>query len=151
MRQLAIALILLPMLAQAGTITGRVVSISDGDTLTMLGAANTQIKVRLAEIDAPEKSQPFGQASKKSLSDLCFDTVATVEAQGQDRYGRTIGTVMCRGTNANLAQIQRGMAWVYPKYARTPGLFQEEQMARASGIGLWADRSPTPPWEFRHK
>lgn len=75
-----------------------------------------QVKVRLAEIDAPESGQPFGQRSKRSLSDLCFQVNATITPTAHDGYGRTVSRVECRGRDANLEQVKAGMAWAYTKY-----------------------------------
>lgn len=101
---------------QAATLTGRVVGVSDGDTITVIDNTNTQFKIRLAGIDAPEKKQAFGQVSKKALSDLVFGKQVNVEYDKQDRYGRTIGKVLVNGTDANLEQVKQGLAWFYRKY-----------------------------------
>lgn len=129
--------------------TGRVVSIADGDTLTVL-IDRQQVKVRLVEIDAPEKSQAFGNRSKQSLSDMCFDREAQVQDKGKDRYGRTLGRVYCVGMDANAEQIKRGMAWVYDKYVTDHSLYRLQDEAKAARLGLWADAKPMPPWEWRH-
>ena len=134
----------------AETIEGRVVGVSDGDTLTVLDAGNTQFKIRLAAIDAPEKAQAFGQRGKEKLSDICYGKQASVTVVDTDRYGRTVGEVVCDGTNANEAMIKSGFAWVYRKYAKGYGhLYAFEDEAKASKRGLWADPNPTAPWEWR--
>lgn len=130
--------------------SGRVVSIADGDTLTVL-IDRQQVKVRLVEIDAPEKSQAFGTRSKQSLSDMCFNTEAQVRDKGKDRYGRTLGRVYCVGMDANAEQIKRGMAWVYDKYVTDHSLYRLQDEAKAAKQGLWADAEPMPPWEWRHR
>ena len=123
---------------------------TDGDTITLLVAGRRPVKVRLALIDAPEKRQPFGSRAKEALSSLCFDKPATVEATGLDRYGRTIGAVQCAGIAADEEMVRRGFAWVYSKYApKKSMLYPVENEARTAGRGLWADPSPTPPWEWR--
>lgn len=100
--------------AHAGSVfEGRVVGVSDGDTITVLVGGHEQIKVRLAEIDAPEKAQPFGQRSKQALSDLVFGKTVRVEQQDTDRYGRVVGRVFVDGTDVNVEQIRQGMAWAY--------------------------------------
>lgn len=137
--------------AEAGTITGRVVGITDGDTLTLLDDGNNTVKIRLAEIDAPEKKQPFGARSKESLSDLCYDKAATADIQAKDRYGRTVARIKCDGVDANAAQISRGMAWVYDKYVKDKSLYQLQDEARTARLGLWSDPDPVPPWEWRHR
>jgi endonuclease YncB( thermonuclease family) len=108
-----------------------------------------QHKIRLAEIDAPEKSQPFGATSKQSLSDLCFGKEAEVIPRTVDRYKRTIALVKCAGLDANAEQVNRGMAWVYRRYAKDHGLYVLEHGAKVGKRGLWADSSPTPPWKWR--
>lgn len=128
---------------------GLVVGISDGDTLTLLTPEKQEVRVRLAEIDAPEKAQPFGQRSKQSLSDLCYMQQARLQVVDTDRYGRAVARVSCAGTDANAAQVSTGLAWVYIKYAKDPALFQLQQEARDANRGLWADPSPVPPWDFR--
>lgn len=150
MKLIGLLLLLLAGTALANDLSGRVVGISDGDTLTLLDSANTQVKARLAAIDAPEKAQAFGNRAKQALSDLCFGKPATVKVVDTDRYGRTVSEVTCAGTNANAAMIERGMAWVYRKYAEGYGhLFPLEDEARQAGRGLWADSDPVPPWEWR--
>lgn len=127
---------------------GRVVGIADGDTLTVL-ADGTPHKIRLAEIDSPEKKQAFGERAKLSLSGLCFNTQAVVSPGKTDRYGRTVARVSCAGTDASLYQVQHGLAWAYTAYLTDPAITTAEQAARESGTGLWADANPTPPWLFR--
>lgn len=150
-----VAVALLTTAAHAETLTGRVVSIADGDTLTLLDASKTQHKIRLAGIDSPEKSQPFGQYCKKSLSDLAYNHVATVESNKLDRYGRAIGKVLINDQDVNLEQIRRGCGWHYKKYQNEQSLDDRlsynnaEESARASKIGLWADQAPTSPWDWR--
>ena len=137
-------------IACAETITGRVVSVSDGDTLTILDSSNTQFKIRLAAIDAPEKAQPFGQRGKQKLSDLCYGKSASIEVISTDRYGRSVGDVDCAGVNANEMMVQSGLAWVYRKYDKGHEHFcQIEEDARNASRGLWADNNPVPPWEWR--
>ena len=133
----------------AGELVGRVVAIADGDTLTVL-VSRQQIKVRLTDIDAPERKQPFGQRSRQSLADLCARRDATVLEAGKDRYGRTLGRVLCDGVDANAEQVRRGMAWVYVRYApKGSPLYAMQAEARAAKRGLWADPRPVAPWEWR--
>ena len=133
----------------ADTISGRVVGISDGDTLTIL-QGTTEKRIRLAAIDAPEKAQPYGQRSKQALSSLCFNKPATSEVVDIDRYGRFVSVVSCAGVNANETQVKTGMAWIYRKYAKGFGhLYPLEDEARAHQRGLWADDRPMEPWLWR--
>ncbi len=126
------------------------VSIADGDTLTAL-VDRKQVKVRLAEIDAPEKAQAFGNRSKQSLSDMCFGKIAKLTDKGKDRYGRTLARVTCADIDANAEQVRRGMAWVYHRYVTDRGLYSIQDEARAAKRGLWADVNPVPPWEWRRE
>lgn len=124
--------------------------VADGDTITVLDAGNRQTKVRLHQIDAPEKKQDFGQASKQSLSDLVFGKPVRIEVADTDKYGRTVGKVWIGGIDANLEQVKRGMAWVYEQYAQEPAYFAAERTARMNRVGLWNQPNPMPPWVFRH-
>jgi len=135
--------------ALAEQLAGKIVGVTDGDTVVLLTEQKEQVKVRLGAIDAPEKSQAFGTASKQELSDLCFGKPAAVEVQGKDRYGRTIGDLTCDGLNAGEEQIAAGMAWVYRQYSKDEHLIELEGKAKANSRGLWSDASPVPPWEFR--
>lgn len=143
-----VAVCVLLFSASAACYAQKVVAIADGDTLTVL-LDQRQVKIRLANIDAPEKAQPFGQRSKESLSELCFRKDASYQVQDIDRYGRTVAVVTCAGIEANKAQVERGMAWVYPKYNKDPSLPDMQEAARAAGAGLWRDPAPIPPWDFR--
>jgi len=138
------------LLAHGETINGRVVGISDGDTLTILDASNSQFKIRLAAIDAPEKAQPFGQRGKQKLSEICYGKSASINVVSIDRYGRTVGDVDCAGINANQAMIQSGLAWVYRKYDKGHvHLYALEEEARNARRGFWADPNPIAPWDWR--
>lgn len=130
--------------------TGYVVGVADGDTITVL-RDNVQVKVRLAEIDAPEKAQAFGNKSKQALSALVHGKTVLVVEQGHDRYRRTIGRVFQDKVDVSAEQVKRGMAWVYRKYSKDVSLLPLENEARAQGLGLWADIEPVPPWEWRRR
>lgn len=131
--------------------------VSDGDTITVLDKAKTQHKIRLVGIDAPEKKQPFGQASKHSLSDMVFGKDVRVEWTKKDRYQRTLGKVLVEGKDVCLEQVKRGMAWHYKKYQRDQTLEDQklysdaEVQARTSKFGLWVESNPIEPSVFRHK
>ena len=130
-------------------VLARVVSVHDGDTLTVL-IERRQVKVRLTGIDAPELRQPFGTRSKQSLSELCFGKMASLDVRGRDRYRRPIAGVTCDGRDANAEQVRRGYAWTYTRYApaRSP-LHAMQNEARAANRGLWTDPAPVPPWNWR--
>lgn len=157
LKLLAIFVLSLACAAFAATIEGRVVGVADGDTVTVLDADKTQHKIRLSGIDAPEKNQAFGNRSKESLSELVFAKTVTVDTEKTDRYRRKVGKVLVDGVDANLVQVQRGMAWHYKAYEREQSAIDRnvyadaENEARAARRGLWADVAPLSPWEFRHK
>jgi endonuclease YncB( thermonuclease family) len=151
---LSLLTLLLPAIGTAATpqtIIGKVVGVHDGDTLTLLDDSKTQIKIRLAEIDAPESRQPYGSRSKQELSGLAFGRPAAVQVQDIDRYGRTVGRVTVDGVDVNAEMVRRGAAWVYPKYAKRQFLFTIEKQARDAKAGLWAlpEADRVPPWEWR--
>ncbi len=141
--------------AWADQLTGRVVGIADGDTLTVLTADYRKERVRLPGIDAPEKGQAFGQVSKQHLSDLAYGKTVSVVFQTRDRYRRILGNVLVNGADAGLNQIQSGLAWHYKRYERDQSpdervaYARAEEKARAERRGLWRDPRPVAPWEFR--
>ncbi|OYZ69245.1 MAG: nuclease [Methylophilaceae bacterium 17-43-7] len=141
--------------AYADVLSGRVVGVADGDTITVLDSTNTQHKIRLGGIDAPEKKQAYGNVSKKSLSDMVFNQQVDVEWHKKDRYGRKVGKVLLKDEDINIEQIKLGMAWFYKKYkgelVQEDRIYYEEaqQEAEANQVGLWVDAYPIPPWEFR--
>ena len=146
-------------------VEGKVTKVADGDTITVLDSNKEQHRIRLAGIDAPEKGQPFGDASRKMLGELVAGKEVRIEFEKYDRYGRIVGKVWvtpidcpsCDKTlDVGLAQITSGMAWWYRKYAHEQSTEDQgryefaEKEAKAKNIGLWQDRNPVPPWEFRH-
>lgn len=157
-------LVLLSASAMAGSVNGLVVEVTDGDTLVLLTEDRVRQRVRLAEIDAPEKKQPFGSAAKTALASWAFKKQAVVDVEDVDRYGRVVGTVHVQGSaaecrqlgcdaasrlNVNLLQVRAGMAWAYRQYAKSPSIYAAERAARATRTGLWQDPTPVPPWEWR--
>ncbi|PHV10024.1 thermonuclease family protein [Chitinimonas sp. BJB300] len=150
MLKLAVIITLLLPLAEAASLSGRIVGIADGDTATLLTPEKKQVKIRLAQIDAPEKNQAFGQASKQSLSDLIYQKDVLVEVETIDKYGRTVGKILVGNNDVNLEQVRRGMAWFYAKYGKDTVYRDAEAKARNQGVGLWSEPNPVPPWEFRH-
>lgn len=130
--------------AHAGILSGLVVGVTDGDTIKVLDDQRTQHKIRLAGIDAPEKTQAFGQQSKQHLSSLVFGRRVLVETGKKDRYERTVGKVVIDGRDANLAMVATGMAWHYKKYLKEQPASDKfeysaaEQNARVARRGLWA-------------
>lgn len=150
---LALLLWALPIVSIAATLTGRVVGVTDGDTITVLDSTNDQHKVRLAGIDAPEKVQPFGARSKAHLSSLVYGKTVIVEFVKFDKYQRMVGKVFAPdGSDVCLGQLRAGLAWWYRKYSREQTADDRqayeaaETEARAAGRGLWSDSEPVPPW-----
>ena len=129
---------------------GDVVRILDGDTVEVLDAAKQTHRVRLANIDAPERRQAFGEVARQALATMAYRQKIEVIDKGGDQYGRRIGVLMLNGRDLNAAMVGQGMAWVYTRYNSDPSLPALEQKARAARIGLWADQNPIPPWQFRH-
>lgn len=151
MKILAALLFGIAIPAAAATFEGVVVGISDGDTLTVL-VDRTPVKVRIAGIDAPESRQPYGARSKQALSDLCFRVTAEVEVVDRDHYRRPVGRVQCAGRDVSTEQVRNGMAWVFDRYsAPNSPLYPLQAEARAARRGLWADRAPVAPWEWRRQ
>ncbi|MCE9554771.1 MAG: thermonuclease family protein [Planctomycetes bacterium] len=151
----AVALLLaVPLLAAqspAAELVGKVVSIADGDTLTVLDFDNVQHKIRLHGIDAPERGQAFSKRSKEALGALVQDKQVTVNVVDRDRYGRDVGTVTVEGVNVNLKLVENGWAWHFVRYApNDKALADAETAARAAHRGLWFDKAPVPPWEWRN-
>lgn len=136
----------------AETLTGKVVAIADGDTLTLLDGEKKQVKVRLHGIDAPERAQPFYNKAKNALGDLVHEKEVRIEIKGpDDRYGRKIGVVKIGECNVNAKLVKDGWAWHFVKYAPDDKeLAAAEKEARKEKRGLWADsKPPVAPWDWR--
>jgi endonuclease YncB( thermonuclease family) len=130
-------------------LTGAVVNIADGDTLTIIDGSNTQHRIRLAGIDAPEKKQAFGTKSRERLAEKVFRKNVRVEVIDVDRYRREVGRIYLGDRFINLEMVNDGFAWRFPQYDRAGEFVRAEWDARLQRCGLWADDNPTPPWEFR--
>jgi endonuclease YncB( thermonuclease family) len=131
-----------------------VIGIADGDTLTARcdsvdGQPAATLKVRLAEIDAPEKGQPYGALSREHLGRVCYRQRAEIALRTHDRYGRAVARVTCAGVDASAEQARAGLAWAFTKYLMDPAIRDLEQEAHAAGRGLWADANPIAPWDWR--
>ena len=148
LKALCLTLLLAINPAQAD-VRGRVVSVHDGDTLTVL-VERREVKVRLTDIDAPELKQAFGTRSRQSLAELCFGKEASLDVRGRDRYKRTLAIVTCAGTDANAEQVRRGYAWTHTRFAPADSpLIAIENEARSAHRGLWADPAAVAPWDWR--
>lgn len=141
--------------ANADELTGRVIDVASGDNITIVDSSNTEFKVRLSGIDAPEKQQPFGVESKKSLSDLIYGKEVTVNWIKRDYHKRVVGKVLLKKVDINLEQVKRGMAWVFKHFIDDPysqdqsDYVDAQEEAEDRHIGLWSQSDPIPPWEFR--
>ena len=131
------------------TLTGKVVSIADGDTFTVL-AEKVQHKIRVEGIDCPERRQPFGTKARQFTGKLAFGKVVTVRVVTTDRYGRLIArVVMPDGKDLSAELVKAGLAWHYKRYSKDKQLAALEVEARKARVGLWVDAKPIPPWEWR--
>ena len=145
-------LLLWPFAAHAWT--GKVVGISDGDTITVLLSQDSLVKIRLYGIDAPEKGQPYSQAAKEYLASLIAGKTVEIEPVTKDRYGRTVGIVFDNEKIINQEMVRAGFTWVYRKYCDKyfcSEWLRLEDKARSSRIGLWQELNPIPPWEWRRR
>ena len=133
------------------TVVGQVVSVTDGDTIKILTPAKQQIKVRLADIDTPERGQPYGRKARQVLGEKIHRRQVDVEEVTIDRYQRLVGRVFLDGRNINAEMVEDGAAWVYRKYSNDTQLLRLESQAREQGRGLWALQPDQriPPWEWR--
>ena len=140
----------IPSLLYAQSWEGKVISVSDGDTIKVIQDGK-QVKIRLASIDCPEKGQPYGQAARKFTANLVAGKIVKVWQTDTDRYGRIVGFVFTNGVDVNKELLKAGMAWHYKQYSRNPEFAKLEFQARAKKIGLWADPDPVSPWEYRRQ
>lgn len=132
-------------------IQGKVIRVLDGDTIEVL-QDKKPVRIRLANIDAPEKKQAFGRWSANQLKALLAAQPVTVTYTQTDRYGRIIGHVFTtNGTDASRFMVQSGAAWVYERYNVDESLLALQREAQEQKRGLWVDANPVPPWEWRYK
>lgn len=148
--------------AQGETFGGKVIAVLDGDTVMVLRGGQ-KIKIRLANIDAPEvghagmgdkspdsqKDQAFGQQSRDSLLEMVGKKQVQVDSQAVDQYGRIVGTISVDGRNVNEEQVRRGMAWEYSHYHSDRNYIALQDEAQQARRGLWGQNSPLPPWQWR--
>ncbi|HBP28275.1 thermonuclease family protein [Advenella sp. FME57] len=140
-----------PPVFAATWLEGWVVAVADGDTLTILDKARQQHKIRLAQIDAPESGMPYARAAKKFLSDTVYRRTVTVQAGKRDRYGRVVSTVYLDQENINMQMVSSGYAWAYRNYVTDTAYYKAEDLARRLRRGLWKDKKPVPPWQWRRQ
>ena len=137
--------------AGAAELTGRVVAVADGDTLTVLVDGRREVRVRLWGIDAPERGQPWSRRSRDGLAARALRRDARIAERGTDGFGRVLARVSVDGADLAEAQLRDGYAWVFRRYTSDPGLLALEDAARAARRGLWSRREPEPPWRFRDR
>lgn len=141
-------LLAIACLISADTLTGRVVRVADGDTVTILVGGN-QLKIRLFGIDAPERGQDYSRKSREALANLVFEKEVRVVVKDRDRYGRTVGDIYVGNTFVNDKMVKDGWAWNYARYSRSKHYADLEHEARQARRGLWAGKEPVAPWEYR--
>jgi endonuclease YncB( thermonuclease family) len=131
------------------TVNARVIDVSDGDSLTLLLANGTQVKIRLSCIDAPELLQDFGERAKHDLSERVLQKLVKFRSESIDRYGITLGYVFLGTTNVNLEQVKAGFAWENRHFCHDPAFVNAQYYSKSAGLALWSQKNPTPPWDFR--
>ncbi len=152
-----IILLFFSLLSFAEELIGKVIKVSDGDTITVLDSNNQKHKIRLKGIDAPESQQAFGDISTQSLSELVYDKEVVVNWDKKDKHYRILGKVIIDGRDANYEQLKKGLAWYYKQYEKDLNdedkkkYSEAEEWARNYTEGLWADSNSIPPWEYRRK
>ena len=158
MKKLAfLCLLFFTLVSFAEELIGKVIKVSDGDTITVLDSNNQKHKIRLKGIDAPESQQAFGDISTQSLSELVYDKEVLVTWDKKDKYYRILGKVIVDGRDINYEQLKKGLAWYYKQYEKDLSdedkkkYSEAEEWARNYTEGLWADSNSMPPWEFRRK
>ena len=136
--------------ARAEALRGLVVRIIDGDTIVLVDAAHDQHRIRLTEIDAPERAQPWGSKSRQALAKMIFKKDVVIKVAGTDRYGRTLGRIYLGDLDVNREMVKDGDAWAYRQYLTDPMFVDDEKAAREHRRGLWSLPNPVPPWDWRH-
>ncbi len=144
-------LLFLTITASAKTIIGKVIKVSDGDTIVIQTSKNKKIKIRLAKIDAPELAQPHGKAAHIALNQLLISQAVSIEYKNKDRYQRIVGQVYLNDIDVGAKMVSQGHAWVYRQYSDDIYLYCLEYWARFTQKGLWAlpENERMPPWEWR--
>lgn len=149
--QIVFYILLFCTYANSLELIGKVIKVSDGDTITLLTDDKVSHKVRLNDIDAPEKKQAFGNKSRDNLASYIAGEIVTVKYKSKDRYGRVLGTIYFDNLDINLQQIKNGYAWVYKQYSKNQTYYKEEQKAKELKKGLWIEKNAIAPWEFRQQ
>ncbi|MBR7146055.1 MAG: thermonuclease family protein [Lentisphaeria bacterium] len=147
-----LSLLVLSISTFSAEITGKVIGVTDGDTVTVSDDMDQgKFRIRLDKIDAPEKKQAFGNKSKQYLSGLIFGKKVSVRFKAVDRYGRILGVIYLDGTEINLLMVQNGYAWHYSYFDQTQSYIEAEKQAKSEKKGLWQDPNPINPYQFRQQ
>ena len=146
-----LALLPLTALAKAYTLTGKVIHVTDGDTVTLMTSDHGKHRIRLYGIDTPEKKQPYGNKARQLMVKLASGKQATAKCSGKDRYSRDICTIYIDDRDINALMVEKGAAWVYRKYYKGSAYYKLEDAAKAQGLGLWntSEYRSIPPWQWR--
>lgn len=144
-----VGLFLLIVLSYQAHAATRITYYYDGDTVKIKDAAK-EYKLRLNDIDAPERNQAYGKKSRRALMRLCQNTTVQVTITGTDKYQRQLGSLSCGHQDASIYMLKNGHAWFSKRYAKKPDLAKTEENARKNKLGLWQAEKPTPPWVWRH-
>lgn len=137
--------------AEEGILKGKVVSVADGDTVTLLTDNNERVKVRLLGINAPERGQDFGTKARQHLNDLCYQKYVTVRYSEKDQYERILGVLYVGDMNINEEMVRQGLAWYYSHFVNDHRLDSLEQLARKEKLNIWSMKDPLSPYEFRKR
>lgn len=138
------------VVAKGDRVTGKVVSVIDGDTYDLLVKRRNTIRIRMEGIDAPERGMPFYRAAKNYLGELCLNKTVTVQITGKDGHNRYLGfSYLKDGSELGQEMIKAGLAWHFTKYSSDPVLSKLEAQARRGKKGLWIDKNPMAPWTNR--
>lgn len=130
-------------------IQGRIIKVTDGDTVTLLANNNKKIKIRLYGIDCPEKGQAYFAQAKDFLSKKIYNKNVQVEIKNKDQYQRSVGIIWINNKNVNIDLLQQGLAWHYKQYDKSISYAQAEKIAQAAKKNIWSLQKPIAPWEFR--
>lgn len=130
-------------------IQGKIIKVTDGDTVTLLARNNKKIKVRLYGIDCPEKGQDYYQVAKNYVSNQIFGKHVRVEVKNKDRYNRSVGVIWYSNNNLNIDLLKNGLAWHYTDFDKSKAYSEAEKTARLAKRNIWSKKSPTAPWQWR--
>lgn len=136
--------------AQAAELTPEITYFYDGDTVKIKDNLR-EYKLRLTDIDAPERNQSYGKTARRALTQLCENANVQVYITGIDKYQRNLGKLICNNQDASIYMLKNGHAWFNRRYSMDYTLDVIEQESRAQELGLWKSRNPTPPWQWRQK